>query len=105
VQESRTSIIVLSLIEKISMANIYLIEIFDSLSCMSWWQVFNITYAFNFLCMHEGKSGSTFLYQNVRERCREGQRSVGTIQGFEAPEPEVAGDARIRGGRKGGKSI
>ena len=40
---------------------------------------------------------STFMYRDSRELCREDQRGVGAIQGFEAPELEVAGDLGVRG--------
>jgi hypothetical protein len=66
---------------------------FATLSCLIFGgALYNMTFFFS---MHEVKSGSTFLCQNVREQCQEDQRGVGTIQGSEAPELEVAGDGRV----------
>ena len=74
---------------------LYLIAIVVTLSFMGWWQVFiNMCYL---LFMSLLEVISTFLYHDAREQCREDQRGVGAIQGFEAPELEGAGDLRVRG--------
>ena len=79
--------------KSLSRPNLHLITIVVTLSFMGWWA--NLINTCCLLSISLLEVISTFMCQAAQEQCREDQRGVGAIQGFEAPELGGAADLRV----------